>query len=213
MFPSWHHGTPASFYLFSLAGADGAEETEMFPSLGQREQPSKTRAQGRPWHRDRMSWHDRPESGPPPGFHRGLELTSGSKTLSIRGQAEPMPPPGGWFRRARRGQVYGNPHLGGGCRRTLSPASDKSLGKSSQRSLGKHPRLRRILKQKLHSTMEGRRGSWGGGAPAPVDIKPKDPERDPRLNMGQTCELKAARRNWPATELPVVGSSRSRSEG
>lgn len=128
-----------------------------------------------------------------------------------RGASRAHASPGGWFRRARRGKVYGNPHLGGGYRRAHSPASDMSLGKSSQRSPGKHPMLRRILKQKLHSLMG--MGSWSGGAPAPVDIKPRDPERDPRLNMGWTCELEAARGNWPATEPPVFGSSRSRSEG
>lgn len=145
-------------YLFSLASGDGAGETEMFPSLGQREHPPKTWGQGCPWHRDRMSWQDCPESGPPPGFHRGLELTSVSKTEqwgTSRVHASPR-----WLvQEGKERSSLWTSTPGGGCRRTRFPTSDESLGKSSQRSLVRIPR--RILRQKLHSRMEGRRGSWG----------------------------------------------------
>lgn len=58
----------------------------MFPSLRQKEQQPKSQGQG-----TGCPGKTVPSQGLPTGFHRGLELTSVSKTASSGGQAVPSP--------------------------------------------------------------------------------------------------------------------------
>lgn len=106
-------------------------------------------------------------------------------------EAGPLPPP----RWMRRGLVYGN-LSGGPLLENPSSATDRTLGKVSQRALGERPRVRRIRTgKKLHLRMEGRLGRWGSCRP-----QAQRPGGCPGLNTDWACELEnAARTGWPAT--------------
>ena len=115
MFPSWHHGTPACLYLFSLASGDGAGEHEIsFHPLDR--DPG---GQGHYWHGDRMAWQDCSESGLPPG----------SRTVSSGRQAGSMPSRGGWLRRQGEAKSL-EVHTGGSSRRSQSLTRDSTRGRS-----------------------------------------------------------------------------------
>lgn len=130
MFPSWHHGTPACLYLFSLAGGDGAGEPEMFPCLGQKEQQQKSQGQGRHWHRDRMSWQDCPESGPPHQLPQGVRAYLSFQDCEQWGTSRAPCLPQVLVQEGQDRPRLWKSTPGGGCRRTHSPTSDKTLGKS-----------------------------------------------------------------------------------
>lgn len=73
-----------------------------------------------------------------------------------------MPSRGGWLRRQGEAKSL-EVHTWGQLQEIPVSHQGQHSGKVPQRSLRKHPRLRRILKQKLHSRMEG------GGSGAPVE--------------------------------------------